>query len=501
MRIRRLLGLLGVLGGLLFLALLYVYTRPAPTPPPVTTLAFDLVACSSHTPTTCEGIANPTFKIHLSTNPDEYLTVQGDGAGYVFVTGVPATLHDTDITISAEGYVAEAFGTSTEKLVGNNAAGNHNFFDLKAAHFDPSTLTLDQLAHIRAAMWPQGTASSCGALPNGPRPYDVTNIFATTYFASYSLEQQACILDELRRVRGYTHVVVGPLADDGGYHGIWPAQDWRGANFEKFLDQLQTFWDHGLAPIVFMHPDNWSFEQTRDELSGLIQGNARAQKLMRIIVPSGWEPTTYGWSSCTWAKYGEWGRQILPNALVLVHTVTDVDAPAGTDSLCNDDDHEWNPEGNAGAWKRVTPNIHGWLYQSAAFECPTCIGDPNHPDKTNFENWQDNFRCSVYYSYCNRFHNGYAGWPTTSAWGNRPIKIYAGEYAAYWKFWEGRTEAEAVQWGDAGMRAGADGYADSGTVAVPLATTATAQAATPKAGKPLPPAKATSRPPWPKPVR
>jgi hypothetical protein len=75
------------------------------------------------------------------------------------------------------------------------------------------------------------------------------------------------------------------------------------------------------------------------------------------------------------------------------------------------------------------PFIHGWLTQSAAFADANGHGDPNHPEKTNFDNWQDNFRCAVSYSYCNRFHNGYAGWPTFSAWGNgKPIRVYAGEY-------------------------------------------------------------------------
>jgi hypothetical protein len=77
-------------------------------------------------------------------------------------------------------------------------------------------------------------------------------------------------------------------------------------------------------------------------------------------------------------------------------------------------------------------------------------GDPNHPEKTNFDNWQDNFRCAVSYSYCNRFHNGYAGWPTFSAWGaGKPIRIYAGEYSAYWKFWGTAPKPRGVTWGDA----------------------------------------------------
>ncbi len=185
-------------------------------------------------------------------------------------------------------------------------------------------------------------------------------------------------------------------------------------------------------------------------------------------MPSGWEPTQYGWSSCTWARYADWGHAVLPNALIAIHTVTDVDAPAGTDSLCNDDDHTWNPQGNAGAWSRVAPHIHLWLTQSAAFAEPNVAGDPNHPEKTNFENWQDLFNPNVRGSYRDRFEHSYAGWPTRSLWGNHPVRVVCAEYSSYWRFWEHRTEAEAVKWGDACIAAGGYGYLDGGSVAVPV---------------------------------
>ena len=60
-------------------------------------------------------------------------------------------------------------------------------------------------------------------------------------------------------------------------------------------------------------------------------------------------------------------------------------------------------------------------------------------------------------------------WPRDSAWGpGRPLLVYAGEYSAYWKFWQHRTEVEGVQWGNAAIAAGAAGYLDSGSLPVPV---------------------------------
>jgi hypothetical protein len=296
-------------------------------------------------------------------------------------------------------------------------------------------------------MWPTGLG-----LPFGPRPGAQDNIIATDFLNNYSPEDQLRLL-QWEKDNGYTHVVVGPIVDSDGYHGKYTPNDWRG-KFEEFLDILQTFWDNGQAPIVFIHPDGWTLEQTQ-ELTPLFQSE-RAQRLMRIVVPTGWEPTRYGWSSWTWALFGKWARETWPNALVLLHTVTDVDAPVGEDSRGNDTGHP-----NAEGWARVAPYFHGWLVQNNAFESPTQIA-PN--GKTNFQNWQDQFNINVRGSLMQRFHQGYAGWPTFSAWGNSPLTIYAGEYAAYWVFWQNRLYSDAVKWGNAAMVAGAEGYLDGGSV-------------------------------------
>jgi len=354
----------------------------------------------------------------------------------------------------------------------------------RAGHVDPSTLSLRQLAAIRGAMW-----TVRGPWRFGPRAYqpdpsqpnyhiEPDNITALEYIYSYgdpyhntapggafnlNAEQQSMLATYCGD--HYTHACFGPVTAQS-YHQQYPDYFFTTPEqFEAWLDWLQMFWDHGLAPICFLHPDGWNLQQTKDLYEPLIRNNPRAQRLMRIIVPAGWEPARYEWSSQTWASFMQWGHDILPNALILLHSVPDTDAPGGTDE--NGDDNG-APGGNAGVWGRVAPYIHGWLVQTSSFDNPDEHGDPNHPEKTNFENWKDLFSRDCSYGYWNRFHNGYAGWPTTSLWGDEAIYIYAGEFCSYWNYWDNRPYAEGVGWGDSAIAVGADGSLDSCSVEVPL---------------------------------
>lgn len=432
---------------------------PPPKPPvprPPQTITFDVVACGAPlVEGRClQSAAGAT--ITVDDKPPHVQTANADG--YTLFT-VPAGLGDTFLTIDQPGYRHYDSGTIHPR----DLATQHNLIALTPAappHVDPSIFSLAELAAIRGAMWPTGMACSPPlSLPFGPRPSQPTNIIATDFFSGYTPEDQAATLRCLRSA-GYTHVVAGPIVDSDGYHGQYTPRDWRGAAFEQFLDVLQTFWDAGLAPVVFIHPDGWTFEQTR-ELTPFFT-TPRAQRLMRIVVPHGWEPCRYECSSYTWAAYGQWARETWPTALVLLHTVSDIDAPVGTDARGDDNGHP-----NAEGWARVVPFFHGWLTQSNAFETPDAHGDPGHPDRTNFQNWAAQFDPAERGSYRDRFEHGYAGWPTGSAWGlNHPLLVYAGEYSAYWRYWRDRPEAEALNWGDAAVRAGAAGYMDGGTVAV-----------------------------------
>jgi hypothetical protein len=431
-----------------------------PIPPVVQTLAADVVACKSvPVDNYCDGPADAKFTL------DGFKSWTGDGNGYSYVQGIPTSLVDTFLTIDVPGYDHFDSGTlHPADLVATNDKGLHNFFVLKASHVDPSTIPLAELARIHGAMW-----TVRGPWRFGPRPGQPDNITALGFLYSYgsdpahlSDEQQAMLATYTGL--GYTHVVFGPI-NAASYHGQYPDTDFTSPEmFERWLDWAQVFWDHGLKPIVFFTGNGESLATTQAMWDHLIRGNARAQRLIRIVVPAGWEPTRYGFSSRTWGAFADWAHELLPQALILIHTVADVDAPVGTDALYDD-----NGKGNDAGWAYVAARIHGWLVQSGAFDDPTAHGDPSHPERTNFDNWAVQFSTTERGSYYDRFHNGYAGWPTGSLWGpNIPIMIYAGEYCSYWEYWQNRSYAECTAWGDRAMALGADGYLDSGTVVVPL---------------------------------
>jgi hypothetical protein len=441
---------------------------PPPTPivlapPPV----FDLVAC--RTPFTvisnyCDGPSGAVFTIAPIGVADHARIQGGDANGYTYVTAIPATWLDATLTITAPGYVTKTQAINLPALVAVNAKGLHNAFDLVLAHVDPSGFSLAQLAAIRGAMWPQ-TAGACGNLSIGPRPGDPTNIFATVFLSQYRPAEVDCMLSELHVVRGYTHAVAGPLVDSDGYHGVWTPHDWR-TEWSVFLDQLQRLWDAGLAPVVFIHPDGWTFEQTRDELTPLLL-QPRAQRLIRIAVGSGWEPAGYNWSSCTWARYAQWVRETLPNALSLIHNAvkedgSPYDAPVGTDARCDDNGHP-NGEG----WARVAPYLHGFLIQFGPYNgTPTSLPDAARGFAGQF--MADGLGADEH-GFNWHFVHGISGWPTGSAWSqNQPILLYGAEMTAYLRFWRGMSEADGNTWGDLAIASGAAGYLDGGTVAVPV---------------------------------
>lgn len=367
--------------------------------------------------------------------------------GYVLFA-VPNPFPDTQLVCKADGY--EDFSEHRDLKDGN--------YDMPATvmrslHKNPMEFSLAELAKIRGAMWPSATDCPGLLLPFGPRPNQQDNIIATDFLSGYSPDQQLAIVNCLT-AQGYTHAVIGPIVDSDGYHGQFTPRDWR-QNFDAFLDVAQFLYDHGLIPVIFIHPDGWSFEQTQ-ELTHLFLSE-RAQRLMRIVVPTGWEPAKYEWSSCTWASYVTWARATWPNALVMIHTVSDVDAPAGTDALCNDDDHKWNPDGNAGAWRRVAPFIHGWLIQNGPYYSAPAA-DPNLA-----RNFAAQFKVdgdgAALHSVAWHFA-GNAGWPTNSAWGNSPVLLYNAESTAYSGYWNNLPEASRRAWGKLAIASGAAGCLD-----------------------------------------
>lgn len=444
----------------------------AVNPPPVVTppvtqapssLEFDLVACKDLPANNyCNGPAGAVFTI-APKGVDNPARVQGgNDNGYTYVAAIPTNWVGITLTIAAPGYVTKVIETTTTELVANNGNKAFNMFLLESAHVDPSKFTLSQLAAIRGAMW-----TVRGPWAYGPRPGQADNITALEFIYAYGSDPhnltptQESML-RLYRGLGYTHVAFGPI-NAQSYHGQYPDEDFTSlADFDRWLDWHQVFYDHGLKPIDFLHGDGQTFQQTLDMYDHLIRGNPKARQQMRIVVPSGWEPTRYGWSSRTWGDFADWAHDVLPDALILIHTVADVDAPVGTDERYDDNGHP-----NAEGWAYVAARIDGWLVQASAFDMPDVAGDPNNPQFTNFDNWVRLFDPNVRGSYQDRFQHGYAGWPTFSLRGNRPIRVYAGEYCSYWEYWQNRPYAECVAWGDRAMAAGADGYLDSGSVEVP----------------------------------
>lgn len=404
-----------------------------------------------------KGLAGAAVEIRTDDGATVHLTTDDQGAvRYVPVLiGVGAV-----VTVLVDGYQV----VQERRLIPVTATDNADgwaptvVLQAKSKDVDPSDIPLQALARIRGAMW-----TFPGPWRFGPRPGQPNNITAMEFIFCYEPQEQQAMIDAYKGA-GYTHVCIGPI-NAQSYRQHWPDRDFRSPEaFEQWLDVLQLFWNNGLMPICFLGMDNVPLDQVQATYNPLIVGNARAQRLMRIVVPAGWEPTRYGWSSQTWAAYMQWAKDILPNALRLLHTVADVDAPVGTDARGDD-----NGKPNAEGWARVCPLIHGWLTQSAAFADPNKTGgDTRFPQRTNFQNWVAQFDITDEKSYANRFKRGYAGWPTSSAWGpGIPIKLYPGEYASYWVYHEGRSYEEGCTWGDAAIRAGADGYLDGGTVDVP----------------------------------
>jgi hypothetical protein len=314
--------------------------------------------------------------------------------------------------------------------------------------------SLQESARIRGAMW----TMRCN-LPHGPRPYKDDNILAMDFYELYDSFYRQRMLETYKRP-GYTHAVTGPFYDEGGYHGLWPTQtELTQERWDHYLDAMEEWKGAGIKPVHFVKPDNWTLQMVRERLEPFYR-QPRARALLPILVPAGWEPWRYEASTRTWAAFGDWAADVNPDALILLHTPSDLDAPKGTDALYNDE-----PETNGQSWQYVAPHYHGWLVQLGGF------GDIAHdrqPSEEERAHWRANL--AEYFRDANRrFSHGYKGWPTGSRFGsNIRLKIYYGEGGS-WSFFDNPllTEAEMRSFGDIAVANGADGYLDGGNVDVP----------------------------------
>lgn len=429
---------------------------PPVTPPPVAQ------PYALHVETHVAG-AQGKLQIVPGSPLSTWLAATADANGHIVFTGVPASTQLAHLVVSAEGYVEY----SASVPVARDATLS---VTLQPAHFDPSTLSLQEVARIRGAMW---TARL--DLDYGPRPKQPTNILATTELHIYPPAEQLRMIAALK-ARGYTHVVMGPWfpGGDQGYHAQYPEV---AITWDAWLDLLQLLWDNGLAPVVFCKPDNWTIGQL--ETLTPYYAQPRAQRLVRIAVPGGWEPSM-DTSNAEWVRWVQWGARVLPNALRLIHMAPDFDAPGNDldfteynpavyngDGSIDLDRSIRNPQyiGMAKAWARVAPSLHAYLMQTGGYAAGRDLV-PSEQFKRDF--------CGLFNpaggreSIASRFERGVAGWPTSSAWGpDKGLLLYAGEYAAFISYWRDAPETYSVALGDLAMSCGAAGYMDGGSVAVP----------------------------------
>lgn len=316
----------------------------------------------------------------------------------------------------------------------------------KSGGVDPYSFTLEKLAKIRGAIW-----TNRAPLSVGPRPNDPTNINAMDYYHVLNASDQALALSAYTAAK-YTHACTGPLIDVDGYHGIYPTQGMPSpADVDRYVGFMQSWWDAGIIPVHFVHPDGWNLSDM-DAIAWIYQ-REDVQRVCRVVVPTGWEPTKYDWSAQTWADFVQkvqgWYGANAGRTLWCIHTATETDAPTG--------DGDNFPNGNAGAWEIVAPHIHCWFVQNGPYD--VAPGD----DPTLATNFGNQFNVNVRGSLNDRFVNGYAGWPTYSLWPNGGVRPIAAEQTSYSAFWNNLPQPDSAAWGDVALANGAAGAFDSCT--------------------------------------
>jgi hypothetical protein len=408
---------------------------PAPPSPPLKPVAI-IVTDEFNRPV--EGA-----QVRLDGNPNVFQLTNKDG--YTLDPVCPAELAATHLFITKEGY--EDFSEHRDLP----PDGGNIFATVKSKGFNPDTVPVEKLARIRGAMW-----SARYPMPWGPRPNDPSNILALSAIACYSSPEDRKKMLKAYAAMGYTHGVIGAWRPGpySPYHELYPDVD---ISFDSYLDILQEFWDCGVIPVVFLKPDNWDSGQ----LEGLTQfySQPRAQKLVKVCVPGGWEPSK-DTSNAEWVRWVQWGARVLPNALRAIHMEADFDAPGN-----NDDFTPGNPKyiGFAESWVRVAPYLHFYFIQNGGY----VFGPSEVPTEEFKKNFTDQFRVNPAPgrgSISDRFVWGYAGWPTHSAWGDRGITPIASEFAAYADFWKNWDEKYAKQLGDLAIESGAGGSLDGCSV-------------------------------------
>jgi len=325
----------------------------------------------------------------------------------------------------------------------------HNQPEAIAHRATPPRPSLDTLIKFRGAMWPK---LGLPGIPWGPRPNAIDNVVVVDSVEAFDDPTQNRIMTAY--AARYTHVPMGPSIDPG-YHGQIPACDFR-THFGDYLETAIKWAKVDVHVCHFLRPDRgvagleWTVGDLNRELTPLFS-TPRAQEVMQIVC-LGWEPgPKYFYNNAWWVAMCQWMAQTFPQALRLIHMVADTDAPVG-----QDDDVKGITNGDG--WANVAPYLHGWLVQNAGYT----DGDTPIPSKEFLLNFANQFNPAVHGSFPDRFTNGYAGWPTTSAWGDRGLIALPGEYAAFGLYWKNFPDSAAVSLGQAAMDVGATGFFDGG---------------------------------------
>lgn len=343
----------------------------------------------------------------------------------------------------------------------------HTTDEYAALHRDVDLLAipLPERARIFGAMW-----TARYPLPWGPRPGQPSNILqleaASIHLSPEALEPVLHAYTE----RGYWNAWIGPVGNPT-YHGQYP-------DYPDFRQEPARYWailrnwaNHGIRPICFLKPDNWSADQL-ETLTGFYS-SPEAQSLCTIVVLA-WEPSK-DTPNAEWVRWVQWQARVFPNALRAIHMEADFDAPGNNDDFtkCWEADGEENgcaqpnPKfiGMPEAWRRIAPFIHLYFNQVGGY-ATSRDPVPSAEFKREFcKLWDPNDSASL----TARFQRGTRGYPRNSAWGSEiGIIPVASEFAAYGSYWDNFPEETARDLGDFALACGAGGTFDGGHAPPPI---------------------------------
>lgn len=316
---------------------------------------------------------------------------------------------------------------------------------------DPWNYPIDKLTKIRGSLW----TARCN-LPMGVRPNQDDNILASDFIESYSPSDRVKIYEALKK-RKYTHIPVGSFIDIDAYHGQYTPVDIRNAGeSDRIAGIMKEVYANGIIPVFFLSPDNYTLDQMVNELEPIFSQKIW-QDLIRIVIPSGWEPSQDR-SNQTYVDFFKWAERVFPkkdsNGVGIIqglHMTADFDCPGNNDDLTPS-----SPSyiGMAKCWENVSKYLHLYFIQNGPY------GVPVKADPVTFTNFCNQFK-DVSGSLWQRFNKGYAGWPTSSKFGNGiPIKLVAAEFCSYTCYWQNFPESDAQDYGQGALDSGAYGVMD-----------------------------------------